>query len=197
MAGTRRLFDRVMVAVALATVLAGCAPVPFVPISWGMRDRVLALSREDVALAILYARYDPGRETLRIDGPSFDEFERLENATSGGAYRQDVQLIYRNSETRLNGRELRNTIVHEFAHHIWCRYLTGEQKEEWRAYLQRHPNRWQVMVRKVYPDPQQHDGEDFAYTVEFPRAEDIAELAGLRVITADEAERWRKAEKGF
>ena len=197
MVGTRWLFDRTVVAVALVTVLAGCAPVPFVPISWGMRDRVLALSREDVVLAILYARYDPVRATLRIDGPSFDEFEKLENATTGGAYRPDLELIYRNSESQLKGRELRNTITHEFAHHIWYRCLTAEQKEAWRAYLQGHPNRWQVMVRNVYPDPQQYDGEDFAYTVEFPRPEDIAELAELRVITTGEMELWQMAEKKF
>lgn len=184
---------RLMVAAAIAMVLAGCATT-FIPISWGMREKVLLISRQDAVLEILFRRYDPERVTLRVDGASFDIVEmQHDDWKYVGAYRQEQRLIYRNLETTLDDRDLRNVMVHEMAHHIWFGFLSAEQKKGWCRYLQGNPSSWQAMVRRIYRDERLHDAEDFAYTVEFARMADVEALARLGIISADEMRQWVQA----
>lgn len=182
-----------IVAAVIATTLVGCATT-FIPISWGMREKVLCLSKQDEILGILFRRYDPERKTLRVDGVSFDVVGMEHDGWKyAGAYRPELCLIYRNLETTPDDRDLRNIMVHEMAHHIWFKFLTAQQKEDWVTYLRENPSRWQAMVRKIYEDEKLHDTEDFAYTVEFPRSADIEELARLAIINEDEMLRWLQA----
>jgi hypothetical protein len=175
---------------AVVAVLASCATT-FILISWGMRDKVLRLSRQDAVLEILFRHYDPDRQTLRVDEASFNVVEMPHNDWRfEGAYRPQTRLIYRNLEIIPDDRDLRNIMVHEMAHHIWFCFLTKEQKERWCRYLQENPSPWQAVVRSVYQDRSLYDTEDFAYTVEFARKADVEELARLGVITEGEMRRW-------
>ena len=182
-----------LVAGIIAALLAGCATT-FIPISWGMRDKVLRISQQDEVLKILFHRYDPERNTLRVDGASFDIVEMPhKDWRFEGAYRREYKLIYRNLDVIPADSDLRNILVHEMAHHIWANFLTKEQKKGWCRHLQENPSRWQALVRSVYADAGTYDDEDFAYTVEFPRKVDVEELARLAIITEDEMRRWVKA----
>lgn len=184
---------RFIVAGAIAAMLAGCA-ITFIPISWGMREKVLRLSQQDEVLCILFRRYDPERKTLRVDGASFDIVEMQHRDWKyEGAYRPEHRLIYRNLDAVLDDRDLRNVMTHEMAHHIWFCFLTAEQKAGWCRHLQENPSGWQTMVRRTYEDKRLYDAEDFAYTVEFPRKADIEALARLAIITEDEMRRWLQA----
>lgn len=184
---------RLIVVGAIAAMLAGCATT-FIPISWGMREKVLGLSLQDEVLRILFQRYDPERTTLRVAGESFDIVEgQHDDWRYVGAYRKEYRLIYRNLEAVLDDQDLRNVMVHELAHHIWFNFLTPVQKEGWCRYLQENPSKWQALVRRIYEDETLHDTEDFAYTVEFPRNADIEELARLGIITKDEMHSWVRA----
>jgi hypothetical protein len=186
-------FVSLLVAGIFATILAGCATT-FIPISWGMRDKVLRLSQQDEVLKILFHRYDPERKTLRVDGASFDIVEMLhKDWRFEGAYRREYQLIYRNLEVTPGDSDLRNILAHEMAHHIWANFLTKEQKKGWCQYLQENPSRWQALVRSIYTDARSYDDEDFAYAVEFPRKTDVEALARLAIITEDEMRRWVRA----
>jgi len=182
-----------LVAGIIAALLAGCATT-FIPISWGMRDKVLRISQQDEVLKILFHRYDPERNTLRVDGASFDIVEMPhKDWRFEGAYRREYKLIYRNLDIIPADGDLRNILAHEMAHHIWANFLTKEQKKGWCQHLQENPSRWQALVRSVYADAGTYDDEDFAYTVEFPRKVDVEELARLAIITEDEMRRWVKA----
>lgn len=189
----RRGIVRLAVAGVTCTMLAGCATT-FIPISWGMREKVLLLSKQDAVLDILFRRYDPERTTLRVAGESFDIVEAPHSDWRyEGAYRPEYRIIYRNLEATLDGRDLRNVMVHEMAHHIWFNFMTEEQRGGWRRYLEGNPSNWQIMVRRTYEDKRLHDAEDFAYTVEFPRTEDIEALARLAVISEEEMRLWIEA----
>jgi hypothetical protein len=174
----------------IVAILAGCATT-FIPISWGMRDKVLRLSQQDEVLKLLFHRYDPERKTLRVDGASFDIVEMPhKDWRFEGAYRREYRLIYRNLEVMPADGDLRNILAHEMAHHIWANFLTKEQKEGWCHYLQKNPSRWQALVRSIYTDARSYDDEDFAYSVEFPRKIDVEALSRLAIITEDEMRRW-------
>ena len=65
---------RMSVLIAIAILLAGCSTtVTYVPISWGMGEAVKSLTLQDEFLKVLFNRYDPGRNTLRVSGDSFYE----------------------------------------------------------------------------------------------------------------------------
>jgi hypothetical protein len=188
-------FMSLLAAVIIAATLAGCSTT-FIPISWGMRDKVLQLSQQDEVLKILFRRYDPERKTLRVDGASFDVVDMPhQDWRFEGAYRREYRLIYRNLDVLPADSDLRNILVHEMAHHIWANFLTKEQKEGWCRYLQENPSRWQAMVRNIYPDARSYDDEDFAYAVEFPRKADIDALARLGIITENEMRQWSSANE--
>lgn len=186
---------RVVFLLFIALLLTGCATT-FVPISWGMREEVLRISRQDEVLNILFNKYDPERKTLRVDGPSFNIVEKPhETWKYEGAYRPDHKLIYRNSEVILAQENLRNVILHEMAHHIWFTYLSTDEKKMWLRYLKENPSDWQTMVRVLYKDSIQYDAEDFAYTIEFAREHDIQELVSLSVISEEEMRTWLQVNK--
>ena len=177
--------------IAAAAVLAGCATT-YIPVSWGMGERVQRISRSDPTLAVLFKRYDPERKTLRVIGESFDEaMMPSEVKHHQGAYRSDLQIIYRNLYLEYADQELRNLVVHELAHHVWFTGFSPAQRREWKAHLERHPSPWQTVVRRVYGNPASHDAEDFAFTVEFARETDIAMLVSLNVISAVEGDELR------
>lgn len=171
---------------AAALFLTGCSTT-YIPVSWGMGERVQRISRDDATLAILFKRYDPARKTLRVMADSFDEaMMPSEVKHHQGAYRPDLQLIYRNLYLEYSDLELRNLMVHELAHHVWFTRLSREAQQEWHDHLLRHPSPWQDVVRRSYPNPASFDAEDFAFTVEFARETDIAMLVYLKVISPAE-----------
>ena len=175
-------------AIALALALSGCATT-FVPISWDFGEKVQQLSRSDPTLAILFNRYDPLRNTLRVAGDSFDEVMMPSEVKYHlGAYRKDTKLIYRNLYKDYSDSDLRDLMVHEFAHHIWFGFMSSRQQEQRVEHLRLHPSLLQKMVRHVYHNPSEFDTEDFAFTVEYARAVDIRELARLNLISASECD---------
>ncbi|HBG08202.1 MAG: hypothetical protein A2075_05405 [Geobacteraceae bacterium GWC2_58_44] len=170
----------------LALLTGGCATT-YVPISWGFGEKVQQLSRSDLTLAILFNRYDPDRQTLRVSGASFDEVMMPSEVMRHlGAYRPDTKLIYRNLYHQYNDQELRSLMCHELAHHIWFGSMTHKQREAWGLHLEANPTPVRAMVRRVYPRPADYDTEDFAFTVERARAVDIEALARMNLITAQE-----------
>ncbi len=182
------------IALVITTTLlfSGCATT-YIPVSWGMGERVQRVSRTDPTLTILFKRYDPERRTLRVIGDSFDEATMPSEVKHRlGAYRFDSQLIYRNLYLEYSDEELRNLMVHEFAHHIWFTRLSPTKRLEWKAHLERHPSPWQHLVRRVYNNPATYDAEDFAFTVEFAREADIEMLVRLKVISDVEGDELRK-----
>jgi hypothetical protein len=181
-----KIILRIVVLSLLALTLGGCATT-YVPISWSMGDRVKQLSRSDHTLAILFDRYDPARKTLRAGGVSFDEVMMPSEVKYHlGAYRKDTKLIYRNLYQEFNDFELRDLMLHEFAHHIWFNSMTPKQQTRWGAHLEQNPSPLQNMVRQNYPLPSDHASEDFAFTVEYARPVDIEELARMNLITPAE-----------
>jgi len=178
---------------AAMVVLVACASTTFVPISWGMRDKVLSMSQRDEVLRILFQRYDPERKTLRVDGPSFELVDLPHsNWRFEGAYRAETHLIYRNLDISLEDPDLRNIMAHEMAHHIWSCFLNEEKKKEWGTYLAENPSHWQPVIRQAYRDVKVQSSEDFAYAVTFPRSADVRELATLDIISEEEMQRWLK-----
>jgi hypothetical protein len=183
------LVKRISVVLLLALSLSGCATT-YVPISWNFGKKVQQLSRTDLTLAILYNRYDPERQTLRVAGESFDEVMMPSEVKHHlGAYRRDTKLIYRNLYQEFSDRDLRDLMVHEFSHHIWFTAMSSKQREEWSQHLENNPTQLQIMVRQVYPNPADYESEDFAFTVEYARPVDIQELASLKLITEQERDR--------
>jgi hypothetical protein len=175
-------------ALLLALILGGCATT-YVPISWNFGQQVQQLSRSDLTLAILFNRYDPARSTLRVTAESFNEVMLPSEVRYHlGAYRQDTRLIYRNLYHDYSESDLRDLMVHEFAHHIWFTFMSPEQREEWQEHLSRNPTPLQGMVRRVYRHPSDYETEDFAFTVEYAREVDIRELARLQLITPGEGD---------
>lgn len=171
-----------------AFVLCGCATT-YVPVSWGFGEKVQKLSRSDLTLATLFDRYDPERTTVRIGGSSFDEVMMPSEVKSHlGAYRPDTKLIYRNLYQEYNDKELRDLVLHEFAHHIWFTSMSREQRNLWRTHLRLNPSPYQAMVRMIYQNPADHDSEDFAFTVQNARPVDIQALATFNIITAQESD---------
>jgi len=172
----------------LALSLGGCATT-YVPISWNFGEQVQTLSRTDPVLAVLFNRYDPSRQTLRVSGDSFDEVMMPSEVKYHlGAYRRDTKLIYRSLYQEYSDHELRDLMAHEFAHHIWFGFMTNELREKWVAYLADHPAPIQKMVRGTYAPPE-FDSEDFAFVVEYARPVDILELARLNIISSQECEK--------
>jgi len=170
----------------LALFLGGCTAT-YVPISWGMGEKVNGLSRSDLTLAILFNRYDPDRKTLRVSGESYNEVMMPGDVKYHlGAYRRDAKQIYRNLFNEYNDQQLRDVMVHELSHHIWFHFMTSAQQVQWGEHLEQHPTPLRDMVRRVYPDPSQYDTEDFAFTVEFARQTDIEQLARMNLITQKE-----------
>ena len=166
--------------------LAGCATT-YIPISWDMGDKVRNLSYSDRTLAILFNRYDPGRRTLRGLGESFDEVMMPSEVKYHlGAYRNDTKLIYRNLYGDYSDHDLRDLMVHEFAHHIWFNFMSTLQKEQWAEHLGKNPTPLQAMVRRTYRNPSEYDTEDFAFTVEYARTVDLQALARLKLISEKE-----------
>lgn len=177
---------KILLLSVMVLVSAGCATT-YVPISWGVGERVQQLSRKDLTLSTLFDHYDPQRSTLRVGGQSFDEVMMPSQVKYHlGAYRPDTRMIYRNLYHEYNDRELRDLMVHEFAHHIWFSSMKQAQRDRWRAHLVSYPSPVQDMVRRVYPRSADHDTEDFAFTMEYPRRVDIEALAGLKLITEEE-----------
>jgi len=174
--------------VLFAMVFDGCATT-YVPISWDNRDRVLQLSRTDRSLSILFQRFDPQRQTLRVHGESFDEVMwPSEVKFHLGAYRKETKLIYRNLYKTYSDRELRDLLIHEFAHHIWFQHMAPRQRDEWVQHLERNPSPVQPIVRNLYRDPREYDTEDFAFAMQYLRPIDVLELARMKVITGPECE---------
>jgi hypothetical protein len=178
---------RKFVAACLLALLGTGCTATYVPISWGIGDKVKSLSRSDTTLLTLYNHYDPDRQTLRVSGTSFDEVMMPSEVEHHlGAYRADTKLIYRNLYRSFSDEALRDVMVHEFAHHIWFNFMSGKQREEWRTHLTANPTSLQEMVRRVYPRPSDYDTEDFAFTVEYARPVDINQLALMKIITEEE-----------
>jgi len=173
--------------IPLLAMLTGGCQTTYIPVSWEMGEKVQNLSRSDVTLATLYSHYDPSRQTLRVDGASFEEVMMPSEVDHHlGAYRPDTKLIYRNIYHQFSDNDLRDLMVHEFAHHIWFNSMNAEQRELWKQHLVANPTPLQDMVRRVYKSPAQYDTEDFAFTIEYARPVDIEELATLNLITAEE-----------
>jgi hypothetical protein len=182
------VIKKLVVAFLLALILAGCATT-YVPISWDLGDRVRQLTRSDLTLAILFERYDPQRLTLRIAGDSFDEVMMPSEVKHHlGAYRRDKKLIYRNLYQSYTDAELRDLLVHEFAHHIWFSFLNPKQRLDWGRHLGQHPSPLQDMVRSTYSNPEEFAAEDFAFTVEYARSIDLEKLWQMTVITQEECQ---------
>jgi len=172
----------------LSLSTGGCATT-FVPISWGMGEKVQRLSRSDQTLAIFYNRYDPQRQTLRVAGASFDEVMMpSEVKLHLGAYRADTKLIYRNLYYEYSDPDLRNVMLHEMAHHIWFGFMDAKQRKEWVEHLDYNPTPLRALVRRTYQKPADYETEDFAFTVEYARAVDIRQLARMNLISAEERE---------
>jgi hypothetical protein len=177
---------RVYLASLLVLLTAGCATT-YVPVSWGLGDKVQRLSRSDLTLATLFDRYDPERKTLRIAAVSFDQVMMPgEVRYHLGAYRQDARLIYRNLYHDYSDRELRDVVLHELTHHVWFNFMSPEQRTRWRVHLLAHPTPLQEQVRRNYDRPASYDSEDFAFTVEYARPVDIEELVRIGIVTAQE-----------
>lgn len=173
----------------VALLASGCATT-YIPVSWGMGDRVQRLSHSDPMLATLFDRYDPQRTTLRVSGASFNEVMMPSEVSSHlGAYRLDTRQIYRNLADRYNDRELRDLMLHELAHHIWFTAMSKDQRTVWGLHLTVNPSPLQDMVRRSYRSPSQFASEDFAFTVEYARPVDIRELTALGIITPAEGKR--------
>lgn len=173
----------------LLLLAAGCATT-YVPVSWGDGDRVQKMSHSDVTLGTLFGRFDPERTTLRMDGESFDEVMMPSEVKYHlGAYRPDTKLIYRNLYRKYSDLEMRDLLVHEFAHHIWFTHMSKRQQELWRIYLVMNPTPLQTMVRTTYPQATDWDTEDFAFTIQYARPADIEELVKLDVISAEDGEK--------
>jgi hypothetical protein len=176
-----------MALLLLSLLLGGCTAT-YVPISWGMGEKVQHLSRSDLMLSILYERYDPKRQTLAVSGSSFNEVMMPSEVKHHlGAYRFDTKLIYRNLYQEYTDQQLRDLMLHELAHHIWYGHMTPQQKLDWAAHLDDNPTPLRDMVRRVYERPAEHPTEEFAFSVEFARTVDVEELARLQLLT--EAER--------
>jgi hypothetical protein len=172
----------------IALSLGGCATT-YVPISWNFGEQVQSLSRTDPVLAILFNRYDPGRETLRVSGASFDEVMMPSEVKYHlGAYRRDTKLIYRSLYQAYSDHDLRDLMAHEFAHHIWFGFMSPQLREKWVNYLADNPAPVQRTVRGTYAPPE-YDSEDFAFVVEYARPVDILELARLEIISSEECEK--------
>jgi len=172
----------------LTLSLCGCATT-YVPISWNFGEQVLTLSRTDPILAILFNRYDPARETLRVSGASFDEVMMPSEVKFHlGAYRRDTKLIYRSLYQEFSDHDLRDLMAHEFAHHIWFGFMSPQLREKWVIYLAGNPAPIQSIVRNAYTPPE-YDTEDFAFAVEYARPVDILELARLNIISSQECEK--------
>jgi len=181
------VIKKVATILVLALSLGGCATT-YVPISWNFGEQVQTLSRTDPVLAILFNRYDPARETLRVTGASFDEVMMPSEVKYHlGAYRRDTKLIYRSLYQEYSDHELRDLMAHEFAHHIWFGFMSTQLREKWVEYLAEHPAPVQRMVRGTYVPPE-YDSEDFAFVVEYARPVDILELAQLNIISSQECE---------
>jgi hypothetical protein len=184
MAGRVRLGAMIL----LTLLMSGCATT-YVPVSWGLGDKVAQLSRSDLMLATLYSHYDPERSTLRFTGASFDEVMMPSEVKFHlGAYRTDTKLIYRNLYHDYPTDELRDVLLHELAHHIWFNFMSSQQRSLWRVHLGHNPSPLQQMVRRNYPRSTDYNSEDFAFTVEFARPVDIRELATLGIISLAEEE---------
>lgn len=170
----------------LLLLASGCATT-YVPISWGMGERVKALSASDPLLVVLFNRYDPDRKTLHVIGSSFDQVMMPSQVKYHlGAYRPDTKLIYRNMYQTYTDDQLRTLLLHELAHHVWHTGMTWQQREQWHNHLNENPSPLQEMVRRVYPYGSDWAGEDFAYTVEHARDVDLEALARITVITEKE-----------
>lgn len=173
--------------ITILALLAGGCSATYIPISWGLGEKVQQLSRSDLTLVTLFNRYDPQRQTLRVAGDSFDEVMMPDEVEHHlGAYRQDTKLIYRNLYQQFNDNQLRDLMAHELAHHIWFFHMSPEQRAHWRVHLDMNPTPLQDMVRKVYRNPADHETEDFAFTVQKARPVDIEELSWLKIITPQE-----------
>lgn len=175
------------VAIIVCAFFTGGCTATYVPISWGMGERVQALSRSDRTLSILFNRYDPRRQTLRVAGESFDEVMMPSEVPHHlGAYRPDTKLIYRNMYNEYTDQQLRDLMVHELAHHIWFGTMTLTQREEWIEHLDENPSQVRALVRRLYHKPADHNTEDFAFTFELARQVDMEKLTRMKLITEEE-----------
>lgn len=173
----------------LSLLMGGCTAT-YIPISWGMGEKVQHLSRSDQILSILYERFDPKRQTLAVSGASFNEVLLPGEVKHHlGAYRADTKLIYRNLFQEFTDQQLRDLMLHELAHHIWFGYMSSQQKADWAVHLDDNPTPLRDIVRRVYQKPQDHPAEDFAFTVEFAREVDIEELSRMNLLTEAERDR--------
>lgn len=177
-------------ALFLLSLLMGGCTATYIPISWGMGEKVQHLSRSDLVLSILYQRYDSKRQTLAVSGASFNEVMMpSEVQHHQGAYRFDTKLIYRNLYQEYTDQQLRNLMVHELAHHIWYVHMTPQQRLDWGTHLDENPTPLRDMVRRNYKRPEDHPTEDFAFSLEYAREVDIEELARLKLLTEEERDK--------
>jgi hypothetical protein len=184
-----------MALLLLSLLLGGCTAT-YIPISWGMGEKVQHLSRSDLMLSILYERYDPKRQTLGVSGSSFNEVMMPSEVKHHlGAYRFDTKLIYRNLYQEYTDQQLRDLMVHELAHHIWYGHMTTQQKQDWASHLDENPTPLRDIVRRVYKRPEEYPTEDFAFTVEFAREVDVEELVRLKLLTEEERDKILKEMK--
>lgn len=185
---TSKNAGRILGCLLLTLALSGCA-VTYVPVSWELPPQVRKMTFTDEFLKVLYQRYDPQRQTLRIDGASFQETMTPKEAKKRlGAYRQDTKLVYKNLYIKLDDTQLRDLIAHEMSHHVWFSFMKSAQREAWRKHLADNPSPLQEFVVKNYEDPATHDAEFFAFVVSNPRPIDLRKLAELSVISSEEAE---------
>jgi hypothetical protein len=173
----------------IALLCSGGCNTAYVPVSWGQGEQVRRISTSDPTLTALFNHYDPDHKTIRFTGSSFEEVMMPSEVKYHlGAYRPDTKLIYRNLYREYTEQELRDLMVHEFAHHIWFTFMTTQERNAWRKHLILNPSPVQEMVRGTYGDPATWEAEDFAFTVQYPRIADIEMLGTLKVITPEEKE---------
>jgi hypothetical protein len=173
----------------IVLLCSGGCNTAYVPVSWGQGEQVRRISTSDPTLTALFNHYDPDHKTIRFTGSSFEEVMMPSEVKYHlGAYRPDTKLIYRNLYREYTEQELRDLMVHEFAHHIWFTFMTPQQRNGWRKHLILNPSPIQEMVRGTYGDPATWEAEDFAFTVQYSRPVDIEMLARLEVIKPDEKE---------
>jgi hypothetical protein len=174
-------------ALAMAMLmLAGCVTM-FAPIEWERREQVRQVINNDPLLSALYRRFDPEMRTLSGPG-GFDEISQpFEDARYLSTYNVRSKVIYANREFTFTDAALRRILLHEFCHHIWNTGLDDAKRRQWNEYMQTKLSEpLQRLVMLYYP-PAMRDVENFAFTVEFARKEDIKVLERLSIVSPPEA----------
>jgi hypothetical protein len=169
-----------------ALLTTGCVAM-YAPIVWNHRAQVNDIVDTEPLLSALYKKYDPQRETLRGPNGYDEQAFPSEAALRLASYNPLTKIIYINREFAFTDNQLKEVLVHEFCHHIWDNGLDKSVQSSWNEYLKQHPSPLQRLVGLYYP-PGRQEIENFAFTIEFPRKEDIKELVTLSILNESEAE---------